>query len=618
MGITRLAIFLTLATLFGGCVVEDRDTQFNNCVSQKKGITARLEKACSMDPVYTDCATTEGSDVIGSGCTRKYEGKTQQQKEQICLSSVASLDSELEIDIIRSCSREYSRESIERQQTIAFVLNLIFGGALIAFLGFFAFGIFLSTESGSTLGDGVKRQSRGAKSVLVSNTRKSIKNGLLDSDRYRWIIENCRDAKARQHICKNDYQTLFRELAVGFIEFREENASKISDSEVIELLTWAVSVIPSVYSQKDQTQGEKRAASYHGLIEKIQGLGGETEQESDLSMRISGVSENANEKTGVTNISVPAQSTSAFAYYLQCWNRYLQFSGRAGRSEYWYWVLFNVSSLVLLSLLDVVAVPKGEMRYPFSTAYLCLQFFPNWSVSVRRLHDMGKSGWWILFGLVPIVGFITLTVFTILGSEPGSNRYGPNPLDPTTEDEPANKSTKVSKSSEEEQSHVAEALHSMDIGAERREKPRPLFVQLPLIRIMLALNILTYAIVHSLTFGAKAEGVKHWGNVMIANGWFSDDSGHAADTAYELTKLYPDSNLLTHIFRQAAENWQAEDGQTRFLTPTEKTLYEEIRRIPVEDAKANYLGYQRLRRLNPESEFYLQKMKFYRSEYKGY
>ena len=84
-----------------------------------------------------------------------------------------------------------------------------------------------------------------------------------------------------------------------------------------------------------------------------------------------------------------------------CFSNYVNFDGRAIRSEYWYWVLFV---FVVSAILNVVSVKLGLV---FSVA----TFLPSIAVTIRRLHDTGRSGWWWLVALVPLVGWIILLVF---------------------------------------------------------------------------------------------------------------------------------------------------------------------------------------------------------------
>jgi uncharacterized membrane protein YhaH (DUF805 family) len=107
-------------------------------------------------------------------------------------------------------------------------------------------------------------------------------------------------------------------------------------------------------------------------------------------------------------------------------NQYVGFSGRARRSEYWYWVLFYVVLSVIASLLDR-AFFGGSWSRAFITGIVGLALLlPSLAVAVRRLHDTSRSGWWILIGLIPVIGGIVLLIFYIQDSH-GDNRYGPSP-----------------------------------------------------------------------------------------------------------------------------------------------------------------------------------------------
>ncbi len=109
--------------------------------------------------------------------------------------------------------------------------------------------------------------------------------------------------------------------------------------------------------------------------------------------------------------------------------KYAVFSGRARRSEYWYFVLFNVLISMVLSFVDLTigtATSTGSIGL-LGGLYSLAVFIPSLAVAVRRLHDTGKSGWWVLFGLIPVLGWIVLIIFMFIDSQPGDNQYGPNP-----------------------------------------------------------------------------------------------------------------------------------------------------------------------------------------------
>jgi uncharacterized membrane protein YhaH (DUF805 family) len=103
--------------------------------------------------------------------------------------------------------------------------------------------------------------------------------------------------------------------------------------------------------------------------------------------------------------------------------RFAQFVGRAGRAEYWWFVLANFIVVVILSALSRVSVIFAVLYAVYGIALIV----PSIAVGIRRLHDVGKSGWWLLISLVPLVGFIILIVFLATQGNPGPNQYGPPP-----------------------------------------------------------------------------------------------------------------------------------------------------------------------------------------------
>jgi uncharacterized membrane protein YhaH (DUF805 family) len=115
--------------------------------------------------------------------------------------------------------------------------------------------------------------------------------------------------------------------------------------------------------------------------------------------------------------------------YLEVLKKYAVFSGRARRKEYWMFFLFNLIIYVVLALIDGLMgtfSPQAGLGV-LSGLYSLAVLIPSLAVTVRRLHDTGRSGWWILIALVPFIGGIVLLVFMVLDSQPGENQYGPNP-----------------------------------------------------------------------------------------------------------------------------------------------------------------------------------------------
>lgn len=119
-------------------------------------------------------------------------------------------------------------------------------------------------------------------------------------------------------------------------------------------------------------------------------------------------------------------------------SKYATFQGRASRSEYWFFYLFNILleiGLLIVGLILGAIVGKGTgalagmgIAYVLLCIYGLIAIIPSISVFVRRMHDIGRSGWWYWIALVPLVGAIVLLVFLLTGSNRGDNQYGPEPL----------------------------------------------------------------------------------------------------------------------------------------------------------------------------------------------
>jgi uncharacterized membrane protein YhaH (DUF805 family) len=107
-------------------------------------------------------------------------------------------------------------------------------------------------------------------------------------------------------------------------------------------------------------------------------------------------------------------------------SNYVNFSGRASRSEYWYWVLFAVLVTIVAGILDNAIVPFEEPR-PIAAVTAVVFILPGLAVAVRRLHDMDRTGWWALLALTGIGGIVLIIWFCFSGT-PGANRFGPSLL----------------------------------------------------------------------------------------------------------------------------------------------------------------------------------------------
>jgi uncharacterized membrane protein YhaH (DUF805 family) len=105
---------------------------------------------------------------------------------------------------------------------------------------------------------------------------------------------------------------------------------------------------------------------------------------------------------------------------------YFNFNGRATRPEYWYFVLFSVILAIVAYLIDtfVLGFSADSFAGPAYIVYTLGIIIPSLSVSVRRLHDIGRSGWWVLLSFIPIVGWIILIVWACQRGDDGSNGYG--------------------------------------------------------------------------------------------------------------------------------------------------------------------------------------------------
>jgi uncharacterized membrane protein YhaH (DUF805 family) len=132
--------------------------------------------------------------------------------------------------------------------------------------------------------------------------------------------------------------------------------------------------------------------------------------------------------------------------------RYAQFNGRSRRKEYWMWVLFVILAYVVLSFIDGMlglgggpwagsSAMSGGSNYGagisgglLASLFALATFIPGLAVSVRRLHDVDRSGWWLLLGFIPLIGAIILIIWYCTAGTNGANRFGPDPLDDTPEE----------------------------------------------------------------------------------------------------------------------------------------------------------------------------------------
>ena len=122
------------------------------------------------------------------------------------------------------------------------------------------------------------------------------------------------------------------------------------------------------------------------------------------------------------------------AWFILAWQRATDFSGRSRRKEYWFFTLFNVLAMFLLAVIGGLfdwlffgENHKAPILFFLVFLYAIASMVPSLAITIRRLHDIGKSGWWYFIAFVPIVGGIILFVFTLLDSEPYANQWGLDP-----------------------------------------------------------------------------------------------------------------------------------------------------------------------------------------------
>ena len=114
-------------------------------------------------------------------------------------------------------------------------------------------------------------------------------------------------------------------------------------------------------------------------------------------------------------------------WYFQALRKYAVFSGRARRREYWIFELWNAVILIVLLVVDTKISASAHRGPVLVGLYVLATLLPSFAGSIRRLHDTNHSGWWLLIGSIPFIGQLILLMLLIKDSDPGPNRYGPNP-----------------------------------------------------------------------------------------------------------------------------------------------------------------------------------------------
>jgi uncharacterized membrane protein YhaH (DUF805 family) len=128
-------------------------------------------------------------------------------------------------------------------------------------------------------------------------------------------------------------------------------------------------------------------------------------------------------------------------WYIESLGKYIVFRGRASKAEFWYFQLFNALVPLAISLViqfaygashgaagkAALALPLSPLVHTWIRLYSLVFYLPSIAVTVRRLHDTGRSGWWFLICLVPVIGWYVELVFLLEDSQPWENRFGPIP-----------------------------------------------------------------------------------------------------------------------------------------------------------------------------------------------
>ncbi|HEU4948405.1 MAG TPA: DUF805 domain-containing protein [Kribbella sp.] len=114
-------------------------------------------------------------------------------------------------------------------------------------------------------------------------------------------------------------------------------------------------------------------------------------------------------------------------WYTDVIKKYVEFSGRARRKEFWMFVLINAVISIALGLVDRAIGTYSSGGGLLQGIYGLAVLLPSIAVAIRRLHDTNRSGWWILIGLIPVVGWIIVIVWYATEGNAGDNRYGPDP-----------------------------------------------------------------------------------------------------------------------------------------------------------------------------------------------
>ena len=124
-------------------------------------------------------------------------------------------------------------------------------------------------------------------------------------------------------------------------------------------------------------------------------------------------------------------------WYLKVMKNYVGFSGRASRSEYWFYALFYIIFAIIVGMIDgALGMVDPETGVgTLGVIYVLIHFLPGLAVGFRRLHDTGRSGWWILINIIPLIGMLIFLFFMVIAGDDNDNEYGPSPFDVDDDDD---------------------------------------------------------------------------------------------------------------------------------------------------------------------------------------
>lgn len=113
-------------------------------------------------------------------------------------------------------------------------------------------------------------------------------------------------------------------------------------------------------------------------------------------------------------------------WFILGWKNAFDFAGRSRRKEFWMFYLFNILAFLAVVLIGRLLFPERVTMTIFCVYWLMV-LIPSLSIHIRRLHDIGKSGWWLLVMFIPVVGPLVIFVFNLMNGFPGDNEYGVDP-----------------------------------------------------------------------------------------------------------------------------------------------------------------------------------------------